>query len=459
MIRNKLFDPGADYMARPTVPFLLAVLLRAGGILAGLLALACGQAFATAPAGIQKIKYVVLIVQENRTPDNLFHGLPNADIATTGLDSKGQIVPLTQIPLAGGYDISHRHAAFVAMFDNGKMDGADKVPNGCNRKKMVCPPHPQFVYVNPADVAPYFQLAERFTFADRMFQTNQGPSFPAHQFLISGTSAPTASSDLFAAENPHLAPHATSFAGCKAPPGTYVAMIDPSGKESSNQFPCFEHPTLTDLLDSHKIDWRYYTPGANSIWNGPNAIQHIRLGPDWAGHVVLQQTRVLTDIAKATLAPVSWIIPNGYASDHPAYNNGTGPSWVASIVNAIGNSTYWAETAVIIVWDDWGGFYDHVAPRIYDSYEYGFRIPMIVVSPYAKLGYVSHEIHDFGSILKFIEEVYNLPSLGYADARADDLSDCFDFSQTPTPFQTIPARFNAAYFLNDKRPAIPPDTD
>jgi len=141
---------------------------------------------------------------------------------------------------------------------------------------------------------------------------------------------------------------------------------------------------------------------------------------------------------------------------------------VASIVNAIGASPYWSNTAIIITWDDWGGWYDHVPPPkvINDGtswgsgYVYGFRVPLIVVSPYAKAAYISHVNHDFGSILNFIEGTFGLASLGYADAHTtDDLSDCFDFTQTPISFQTINAPMNAAHFLNDKRPKTDPDND
>src|ERR1700731_4929938 len=197
------------------------------------------------PDASGKIQHVVVIFQENRTPDNLFHGLPNADIANSGLNSLGQTIPLQPIPLANRYDLGHRHNDFLRMYDNGKMDGADKVA-GCNPNLAGCPPNPQFQYVNPSDVAPYFQLAQQYTFGDRMFQTNQGPSFPAHQFIISGTSAPTATSTLFAAENPVVpatAPPTSEGAGCNAPVGTLVNMIDPSGVESSKSYPCFEHPT------------------------------------------------------------------------------------------------------------------------------------------------------------------------------------------------------------------------
>jgi phospholipase C len=182
-------------------------------------------------------------------------------------------------------------------------------------------------------------------------------------------------------------------------------------------------------------------------------------GGDWS-KVVLNQTQVLTDIANSQLQQVTWVIPSGQASDHAESNDGSGPSWVASVVNAIGSSPYWANTAIFITWDDWGGWYDHVAPPlIYNSYEYGFRVPLIVVSPYAKRAYVSHVTHDFGSILKFIEEDFTLPSLGYADARADDLLDCFDFTQSPPAFQMIPAARTAAYFLHNKQKPLPPDDD
>jgi hypothetical protein len=255
----------------------------------------------------QTIKHVIIIFQENRTPDNLFHGLPGADIASSGINSAGQIIPLTVVPLANNYDLSHAHSAFVSMYDDGKMDGADKIAVSCAKNATGCPPaNPQFKYIDPSEVAPYFQLAEQYVFGDRMFQTNQGPSFPAHQFIISGTSAPTATSDLFAAENPVVPPTAPPTgegAGCNAPMGTLVNMIDPSGVESSKLYPCFEHPTLTDSLDAQAIVWRYYAPSAAglSIWVGPDAIQHIRFGGDW-NKVVLNQTQVLTDIANSQLA-------------------------------------------------------------------------------------------------------------------------------------------------------------
>ena len=428
------------------------------------------------------IQHVVIIFQENRTPDNLFQDpvliANGADIASSGINSLGQTIPLSPINLGSvgsnpdTYDLGHRHIDFLSMYDGGLMDGADLVLCGPTPN---CPPNAQFMYVMPSDVQPYFAMAEQYTFGDRMFQTNEGPSFPAHQFIISGTSAPTATSTLFAAETPTL-----QEAGCVAPAGIVVTMIDATGSEANfpPQYPCFDHPTLSDLLDAQGVTWRYYAYSEGSIWNGPSAIDHICQpqtssagtlnckGPLYTQNVSTPPTKVLTDIANGQLQQVSWVIPGALYSDHSNASNGSGPAWVASIVNAIGNSSYWSNTAIIITWDDWGGWYDHVAPTVIDDgvswgsgYVYGFRVPLIVVSPYANAGYISHTTHDFGSILKFVETNFNLPSLGYADSPADDLSDCFNLNQTPIVFQTIPATPDAAHFVNDPQPPGNPDDD
>ncbi len=426
------------------------------------------------------IQHVVIIFQENRSVDNLFHDpvliARGADIASSGVNSSGQTIQLSSIDLgtAGAnpvnFDLGHKHTAFVAMYDNGKMDGADLT--GC-APAASCPANAQFHYVTQADVQPYFTLAEQYTFADRMFQSNEGPSFPAHQFIISGTSAPTATSPLFEADNPLGSP-----AGCIGALTNTVVMVDATGSETNSppEFPCFEHPTLTDNLDAKGVTWRYYTPSAGSIWTGPVAIKHMCLpqtvsgalactGTIWS-NVIIPQSKVLTDIANGQLAQVTWVIPDGKSSDHALLNDGSGPSWVASVVNAIGNSAYWDNVAIIIAWDDWGGWFDHVAPKVINDgvswgsgYVYGFRVPLIVVSPYAKAAYISHVNHDFGSILKFIETTFDLPSLGYADVNADDLSDCFDLTHTPLTYSVVPAAVAAAHFLNDKRPATDPDDD
>lgn len=448
----------------------------------------CGPGYTRNVVPPGKIEHIVIIFQENRTPDNLFHDpvliKAGADIASNGLNSAGEIVPLTPTNLGINYDLGHSHADFVAMYDGGRMDGANKVSIGCYKPTNCPPPNAQFHYVNPTEVAPYFQLAEQYTFGDRMFQTNEGPSFPAHEFIISGTSAVTETSKLFIAENPEGTANAVTMAGCTAPPQEFVGLIGPNGQKAGKMYPCTDHRTLTDLLNDKGVSWRYYTPLPGWIWSAPNAIEHMCgpnasppnatacVGSDFINHVVLSSPHrpaaILNDIADHQLPAVSWVIPSGLNSDH-AGNSHTigGPSWVAAIVNAIGHSSYWANTAIIITWDDWGGWYDHVPPRkVIDDgvswgsgYVYGFRVPLIVVSPYAKAGYISHVNHDFGSILNLIEEDFGLPSLGYADAYADDLFDCFDFNQTPLVFRTIAAPLDANHFLNDTTPPTPPDND
>ena len=412
---------------------------------------------ANRPSGAQVIQHVIILMQENRTPDNLFHGLPNADIADYGINSKGHKIELGPVALANTYDMDHYHADFVRMYDGGKMDGADLIPADCGKH---CPPNMQFKYVQSNDVGPYFQLAEQYAFGDRMFQSNQGASFAAHQFIIASTSAPAPNSELLATDNMYGVPNANKSAGCSALQDEYSPLIDPSGRESLISYPCFEHVTMMDLLDDHGLSWRYYTPGRKFIWTGPVAIHHLYYGKDW-NYIIQDPNQVLTDIADGNLANVAWVMPTWLSSDHPHGNDGSGPSWIASVVNAVGNSDYWSNTAIFVTWDDWGGWYDHVPPSIRNSYEYGFRVPLLVVSSYAKSGYVSHQTHDFSSILKFIETAFNLPSLGFGDQYSDDLTDCFNFNQKPLIFHTIRAPLDANHFLREKYepPLVDPDDD
>ena len=182
---------------------------------------------------------------------------------------------------------------------------------------------------------------------------------------------------------------------------------------------------------------------------------------------------MLTDIGNCNLPNASWVIPDSKNSDHAQSNTGGGPSWVASIVNAVGNNPackngelYWNNTAILITWDDWGGWYDHVAPPIrtglQNDYEWGFRVPLIVVSAYTPKGYVNNNKLDFGTTLRFIERNFGIAqgALNSADARAKtDLRLFFNLSQAPRPFQTISAALDANHFINDTSPPTDPDTD
>lgn len=457
---------------------------------------------------IQKFEHIIVIVQENRTPDNLFQGLcrppfgsshrcsttpdpSQYDIKTTNwLDKNfpGRMVQPRRIELANTYDLGHSHSSFLSMCDRAgavcQMDGAGDVSCG---PAANCPLRPQFRFVSNRDgiLNPYLQMATQYGWANYMFQTNQGPSFPAHQFIFGGTSAPTASDDaagIFAAENlgGGIGGLAT-VAGCIALPSTTVELIKPPGVENQKIYPCFEHLTMGDLLHG-MLTWRYYTPSAGSIWTAPDAIQHICqstgpggdcVGPEWKQHVDLKSADVLNDITNCDLRSVSWVIPTGANSDHANANDGGGPSWVASIVNAIGNSTrcdnntgYWKNTAIFITWDDWGGWYDHVPPTFLaqpqGDYQYGFRVPLLVVSAYTPPNFINNAHHDFGSILRFIEHNFSIQegALNFADERSrTNLTSFFDLGSEPRTFRDIEAPKDAAFFLNDKRPATDPDDD
>jgi len=412
-------------------------------------------------AAFSKIRHVVIIIQENRSVDNLFNGFPGADTVRSGENSLGQRVTLKAEGLTAPYDVSHEHSAFVIEHANGLLDGFNNVHSTCQRGKKCLPASVRaYAYVPRDGVKPYWDMASQYTFADRMFQTNEGPSFPAHQYLLSGTSTIADGSSLRAAGNA-LSPPQGFTGGCDSPTGSIVWLIDELGNENQATYPCFERLSLTDVIQNNSLGWRYYLGGhvGPGLWNAPDAIEHIRNSPSYATHVLAPASRVLTDIAHQQLANVVWVTPTAASSDHPGTNDGTGPSWVASVVNAVGKSSYWSDTAIFVLWDDWGGWYDHVPPPQYNSYELGFRVPLIVISPYAKRQYISHRQHEFGSILKFVEETFGLRSMHTTDDRSDDLSDCFNFAGKPARFRTISAPLSARYFLRQPLSTQNPDDD
>ncbi len=411
---------------------------------------------AAAAASSSKIQHVVIIFQENRSTDDLFNGLPGADTVRSGPNSDGKQVSLRPIPLTAPYDLSHTHAGFLTEYASGEENGWNEERSTCEGA-IVCLPSDlrAYGYVPHNEIQPYWIMATRYAFGDHMFQTNQGPSFPAHQYIVSGTSTVVNGSSLRASENP-FNPKTGPSGGCDSPSGALVTLINPAGKESQKAYPCFNRISMMELADRAGLTWRYYqaTPGPG-IWNGPDAVLRIRESGEFSTDVVSPSSQILTDIANGELANIVWVTPTGLSSDHALATNGSGPSWVASVVNAIGESQYWNSTAIFVTWDDWGGWFDHVPPPQYNSYELSFRVPLIVISPYAKSHYISHVQHEFGSILKFTEETFGLPSLHTTDVRSDDLMDCFDFSAPPKKFKRIPAKYPPSYFLT--QPSTEPD--
>jgi phospholipase C len=493
-----------------------------------------------------QIKNVIVVIQENRTPDNLFQdqNLINAgaDISQSGLcgttmNHDQQTLGARTLQDCADPDHSHQ-PSWLNSYDGNLMDGACTVSVTYSGKceKFTCPQGnskgetdcTQYAYVSDTDglIKPYWQIAENYGFANYFFQTNQGPSFPAHQFIFSGTSAPTTETSGtptyldFAAENTTGCQGQgcknSEDAGCIATSGVTAALVDTSGVESTQMYPCYSHPTLADLLDAGGVPWRYYSGVDAGIWTAPNAITAICgstgyggncNGTEWNNHVK-NYLEGSTRNGQTTLAPflydlkncqletsggVYFVVPDGRWSDHAGDNWGLGPDWVANIVNLVGRTTAqggcsdpqpnWNNTAILVVWDDWGGWYDHVLPYNYNgnngkggytndtgsSYVYGFRVPFLVVSAYVKEtngnpGYISGTkqnpiYYDFGSILKFIEETYGITNeinslYHYADFFAGqrnkgDLSDFFSFSTGARTFISITLADNPTYCNNN----------
>jgi len=556
--------------------------------------------FAAAQIAPGMFSNIIIIVQENRTPDNLF-GLhappttnncgtlgdfPGADIVSTGMgntSSNGTNYPCNAAyPMNAGQAQTpgHQQSDWLYDWNGGSMNQfCDQI------YKAPCFPYSYVVSSpNTTDAMPYFLIASNYGFANYMFQTNEGPSYPAHQFLFSGTSAPVAPNDpnyyqYFVVNNPSTTGNGTGGqSGCTQ--AVDLSWIDPlrnvvtiTGDGNSE---CYPHDSLvtgavctTGLAQCDKStslfssSWRYYTPSPGNIWTAPESIPEVCYGvnsstaypppatcgsasnnnlKNWKSHMSFYSTEsgapILTDIANCQLQQISWVIPDAAWSDHPNSSSGPalGPYWVANIVDAIGNSyansinsaqpcDYWGNvapsgstarkpTAIFIVWDDWGGFYDHVAPQnawkgqVSGSgfscgapngwgcgYIYGFRVPFLVVSEYTGAstsggGYISGPCtppncpnlnpiyqHDFGSILAFTEFNFNLPKIAspvYADNNALDavgtnipLSDFFPLctptcagrSFFPIPVTNYPASFFKNYYATNNATPTGPDPD
>ncbi len=402
--------------------------------------------------GAKYIKHVIIIIQENRSFDNLFATFPRADGTTSGLIHTGQSVPLAVANLYAPMDGANAHWAFQRDYDGGKMDGFDEVAVDGKLGTYV------YEYVNPAQIKPYWKLAKEYALADHMFQTEGSGSFNGHQDLIRGNTKIGPSEALI--ESPIGEPW-----GCDAPVGTVTPVLMSTGQEvTDGPFPCFTYDTLRDLLDAKHVSWKYYLPGLSidvgGLWNAFDAVKAVRYSREWSTNISTPETKIFSDISNRRLKQVSWLIPDFANSDHPGAGSDTGPSWVAQVVNALGKSSYWESTAIIVVWDDWGGWYDHVAPPQLDFESLGFRVPMIVVSPYVHKGTISHTQYEFGSIIRFIEENWKLGRLhDSTDKRAQSVGDLFDFSMVPRKFRPIAAKYSRSFFLHQLPSNKPVDTN
>ena len=398
------------------------------------------------------IKHVVFIIKENRTFDNLFGRFPGADGATTGMD-QGTTRPLTQAPDRIPVDIVHCYRCALQAWNGGNMDGFASVSAPADRYAYT-----QF---GPSDLPAYWHWAKRFVLGDNFFASAQGPSFPNHLYTIaaqSGGAHDNPIQDLERLAERHRTTGLFKAWGCDSVEQAYVPVEDREGKEVKVP-PCFDFMTEGDLLLRAGIPWAYYsaTNMQNGyLWSAYDAVRHIRQDTQlWQSHI-FPVDGLVQDVRDGRLPPVSWVTPRFELSEHPEYSFCWGQNWTTRVVNSIMASPMWRDTAIFITWDDYGGFYDHVPPPQVDRFGFGIRVPLLLISPYAKAGYVDHSLGEFSSVLRFIEDNWGLSQLTHRDRGAGNLSEAFDFSQAPRKPDPQPMRTDCPgpQFPNDPAPSV-----
>ena len=405
-----------------------------------------------------KIQHIVIVIQENRSFNNLFYGFPGATTSTYGYTSTGKQVTLGPVPLEAKWDVEHDSSGYFAACNgtgsipgtNCQMNGFDKERAGCVRS---CPSYPMYAYVPHSETKPLFAIGKQYVLADQMYESNfDASSFVSHQYIIAGQSESAVNYPL------------SSSWGCPGGSGDTISMVGPQRQiPKGSEVVCWDPTTLGDELDNAGISWAFYTSSVNGgnggIWSAYQAIDHIYNGQDWNKDIITPQTNFFNDVSNGKLRAVNWITPTFGNSDHPGTGSNTGPAWVASIVNAIGQSKYWDSTAIFIFWDDYGGWYDAEPPAYVDYDGLGIRVPLLIVSAYAKRGHVTHKQYEHGTILKFVEQTFGLPAMAQSDSRANPPDDAFNFNQAPRKFKTIKSPLGEDYFLRQPLDLRPPDTE
>jgi phospholipase C len=398
------------------------------------------QSTATLNAFRSKIQHIVYILKENRSFDNYFGTFPGADGATSGPISTGEVIQLGHTPDNTLRDPGHGWEDSRTAINNGQMNQFDLVMDGNLNGDML-----SMSQLLASDIPNYWSYAQHFALADHFFGSIAAESFPNHLYAVAATSGG-------AIGNPTAFPPANGW-GCDSPQGTTVSTLNPDGS-SPDVFPCFEFKTIGDMLESAGVSWSFYAPPKGQvgyIWSVYNAINHIRNSDLWYARVP-PADQFQVDAAAGNLPAVSWLIPDFGVSDHPSRQQDSGgnplffagtcvgENWTVQNINAIMQGPDWPTTAIVISWDDFGGFYDHVPPPQVDFYGLGIRVPMIVISPYVKENTVSHTVYEPASILQLIENRFRLKSLTARDVQANSLLDMFDFTQSPAPPLVLPLR-------------------
>jgi phospholipase C len=378
-----------------------------------------GGAFNSLPFNVlaepSQIQHVVVIFKENHSFDNYFGQFPGANGATTGRTSTGETVALAPMS-AKPTNCPHFWQSALIDINGGLMNGFDK----------TCSSLQAYVQASPSLIPNYWTYAQTYALADNVFAQQKGPSFPTHAYLFSESSN-------YAVALPHNDPDAKQYGwGCDAAAvGATVRSIDPTTRQQFYQLPCFTMPTMGDALDAAGVSWRIYSPqpGQSAYqWNFGSYYQNLWYGADRVKDVPV--ANFCSDAANGNLPQVAWLTPGAGYTEHPNSSIINGESWTVKQVNCVMNSPYWSSTLIILTWDDWGGFYDHVPPPKVDFFGYGIRVPLLAISPFAKQGYIGHQLYSFDSINKTIEKTFHMPCLlTDCNVAVNDLSDLL----TPTP--------------------------
>ena len=381
------------------------------------------------PQDLTSIQHFVFIIKENRTFDNMFGTYPGAIGATTGAISTGEVIPLGHAPDVYPRDIGHGWQHTPLVEDHGRMDKFDLIQKNISKPCNINGDFLCYTQLYQSDIPNYFAYANNFVLADQTFSSMSGASFPNHLYTVAADSNRVIGN-----------PNSTYYWGCDAPPDVTAPALDAEGF-LVDLYPCFDFPTLTDLLDSAGVSWKYYAPGQGQNgyqWSALNAINHIRNTSLWTQNV-LDTSQFIADASSGNLPAVSWIVPPGPESEHLPHSSCEGENWTVQQVNAVMQGPNWNSTAIVIVWDDFGGLYDHAYPPQLDIFGLGLRVPLLIISPYAKKGYISHTVYEFSSMLKLVEERFILAPLTLRDANANDMLDSFDFTEVRPPV-VLPTR-------------------
>ena len=372
------------------------------------------------------IKHVVFLIKENRTYDHLFGTFPGGNGTTVGMD-RGQPRPLqpgTDQRVPG--DIPHCYNCALVAWNGGQNDQFDQGPMG----------DWAYTQLTEEQLPNYWHWARENALFDNFFASAIGPSFPNHLFTIAAQSGG-------AHDNPRRDGFFSNTFGCDAPSQQLVEIVDSEGQTSMVP-PCFDFLTEGDLLNRAGILWAHYSASETQrgyIWSAFSALRRYREDPTAWARYMRPVDRVIQDIHDGYLPAVSWITPRFELSEHPEYSFCAGENWSTEVIDAIMKSPYWKDTAIFLTWDDYGGFYDHVPPPQVDGFGFGFRVPLIVISPYARQGVVTHELGEFSSVLRFMEDNYRLDRyLTDRDRNATPLLSAFDFTQEPRKPDPLPLR-------------------